>query len=363
MPPRTPPGQQIADRMIRHATRRHRMARGTERKIEELLREVMRGQKRELERLLGDLAARGVDPVRASKATKRAIADLEGALADLRKVLREGYREAGTVLRQDLLTAGRVELSVQNRLLELASDSAGAGRISRIAPREILTAIVDQKPFKGALLKDWARKMEADGFSRVERAIREGLAIGRSPSETTDLIVGKWDRRLRQYRGGLIDGAVKREIQGVVQTAYSHVQSEAQLATYRENADLIEYLIWDSELDEGTTPECRIRSGKKYTLDGRPIGHRIPWLEGPGKLHWGCRSLALPSIIGLDDPEIESFPDWIVRQSRATQEEILGVQRTEWLRSGEVAPDRYYNTRGRWLRIEEVAKREGVEAA
>lgn len=28
----------------------------------------------------------------------------------------------------------------------------------------------------------------------------------------------------------------------------------------------------------------------KYTLEGKPIGHKVPHKQVPGKIHWGCRS-------------------------------------------------------------------------
>ena len=35
---------------------------------------------------------------------------------------------------------------------------------------------------------------------------------------------------------------------------------------------------------------CQIRDGLEYTTDNKPAGHKVPWLAGPGQLHWNCVS-------------------------------------------------------------------------
>ena len=46
-------------------------------------------------------------------------------------------------------------------------------------------------------------------------------------------------------------------------------------------------------MDSRVTDECRDRNNKKYTLDGEPIGHRIPFNGGP-PYHYNCRTQLIP---------------------------------------------------------------------
>jgi hypothetical protein len=120
--------------------------------------------------------------------------------------------------------------------------------------------------------------------------------------------------------------------------------------------------------------------------DPQPIGHDYPWEDGPGRIHWNCRSLALPKLAGVDETytrgAIEPGKDfkegdlttdrgkvrkigghnttgpgrkakgdeifkvkqvttatdyekWMGRQPQKFQNDALGVQRAEAFRSGE----------------------------
>jgi hypothetical protein len=347
----------IRDRLIRYGIRSSRLANATERKLLAILRESMVSVQRQFEERLAWIAERGYD---SSDFTLRR---LEENLRDLRAVLGEGYKMAATELRRDLYSAGRLELDVQQKLLELGVDVLGKGRVATVAPREVLAALVNSKPFQGGLLKDWSRKMEAQGFAAVQGAVRRGLALSETPQQVVSRIVGKYDRSAKVYRGGLVDGAIRRDISAVVQTAYSHVQAGAREVLYLENADIIESQTWISVLDAGTTPECRLRHGLEYTLDGKPIGHSVPWLEGPGALHWNCRSMSVANLVGLEQSQPEGYQAWLKRQDVGTQNEVLGTRRAQLYRAGEVDYQRFYNSRGRWLTLEEVYKREGIEAA
>jgi len=124
---------------------------------------------------------------------------------------------------------------------------------------------------------------------------------------------------------------------------------------------------------------CRIRDGKQYTQgDHKPIGHKLPWLSGPGKAHWGCRSTSSPvvkswkELTGVDVaeftpsqrasmdgavPEDTTYADWIKKQSASRQDEILGPARGKLLREGGLSLDRFANDRGRWLTLSELEER------
>ena len=69
---------------------------------------------------------------------------------------------------------------------------------------------------------------------------------------------------------------------------------------------------WVSTLDARTTEICRIRDGLKYAVGThKPIGHLVPWLGGPGRAHWQCRSASVPVLkswreMGVDMGEMDA---------------------------------------------------------
>jgi len=356
--PRPPkPPNPALDRLILHAIRRQRVANLTERKILALLREVMLDVKRDFERRLAWIATRGYD------SSDFTLARLEANLRDLRAILRGGYVEAAKLLRRDLVAAGRLELDVQASVLRATAEAAAAGRVITVASYDLLAAIVDSKPFQGRLLREWAKKMEADGMAALQQAIRRGMALSETPQQIVSRVMGRYDRAAKVYRGGILDGVIRRDVSAVVQTAYAHVAAQARDEFYRKNADLIESVTWLATLDQITCPICSIRDGLRYTLDHKPIGHKVPWADGPGRIHWKCRCEPIPNLIGSENAFREPFREWIGRQSADVQNEVLGVRRARLLRSGKVAFDRFFNDSGKFLTLEQVYRREGVSRA
>lgn len=126
---------------------------------------------------------------------------------------------------------------------------------------------------------------------------------------------------------------------------------------------------------------CRIRDRLLYTPDThKPIGHKVPWLSGPGRLHWRCRSGQVPVLksykeLGIDLPDIEvngrtrasmdgqvpketSYADWLKNQSLARQTDVLGETRARLMRDGKLGMDALYDSKGRFLTISELKQRD-----
>jgi hypothetical protein len=60
-------------------------------------------------------------------------------------------------------------------------------------------------------------------------------------------------------------------------------------AMYEKNDDIIASLQWHATLDTRTSIWCITRDGHHYSNDDehKPKDGGPPWLQGPGKLHWG----------------------------------------------------------------------------
>ncbi|MFD1690664.1 hypothetical protein ACFSHR_26830 [Azotobacter chroococcum] len=141
----------------------------------------------------------------------------------------------------------------------------------------------------------------------------------------------------------------------VVQTAIGHTASVAREQFVETNQDIIKAERWVSTLDNKTSEPCRIRDRLQYAVGThKPVGHKIPWLAGPGRIHWNCRATSTPVTkswrelgIPIDEmspgerasmdgqlPAETTYSQWLQRQSAARQDQVLGPERGRLLREG-----------------------------
>lgn len=232
------------------------------------------------------------------------------------------------------------------------------------------------RPFQGRLLAEWAQSIEADRISRIRDAVRMGYVEQQTVSQIVQRIRGT---RARGYSDGIIE-IDRRHAEAVVRTAISHTAAFTRNRFLTANSDLIKAVVWTSTLDSRTSEGCRLRDGLKYTPgEHKPIGHKVPWLAGPGQLHWNCRSTSVPvtkswaELGGVDIGEFNpatrasmdgtvpaetTFAEWIKKQSAARQDEILGPTRGKLLREGGLTLDRFYNERGKYLDLKTLRERD-----
>ncbi|EHE7813410.1 hypothetical protein FYW07_004817, partial [Enterobacter hormaechei] len=129
-------------------------------------------------------------------------------------------------------------------------------------------------------------------------------------------------------------------------------------------------------LDTHTSSWCIIRDRKLYTLDGKPLGHEIPYLRGPGKIHFCCRSCEILITKSWEELQIASgelssatrasmsgqipaglsFSEWLVRQPYARMEQVLGVTRAQMLRDGKITVPEMFNDAGEFLTLDELRR-------
>jgi BMFP domain-containing protein YqiC len=300
---------------------------------------------------------------------------LESLLASVRKLNAQAYKTVGEELSKELKGLAEVEAGFQYSLFEseVPAQVIGSVGLAKVNLSQV-EAAVRARPFQGRLLKEWAQSMEAGRMVRIRDAVR----IGYTEQQTIDQIV----RRLRGTRArGYADGLLeidRRNAQAIVRTAVSHTAAVSREAFYDANTDLIKARKWDSTLDSRTTPICQVRDGKLYEpVSHKPIGHSIPWLGGPGRAHWGCRSVDVPVTkswreLGLDIDEAPAstrasmdgqvpaettYGAWLQRQSAARQDDVLGPNRAGLMRKGEVKFDQLFDSRGQFLTLAELQQR------
>ena len=219
---------------------------------------------------------------------------LELLLDQVRLINTQAYASVATELQNDLQELAGYEVSWQRALFESAIPNPVQVRfpIASVSAEQAYAAALS-RPFQGRLLKDWGTEIAADRMVKVRNAIRTGYLEGK----TTDQII----RSIRGTRAsGYADGFLERprkDLAAVVRTAVSHTAATARDEFNKANDEILKAERWVSTLDNKTSPMCRIRDQLQYTVNThKPIGHKVPWLQGPGKIHWCCRSTSAPII-------------------------------------------------------------------
>ena len=163
-------------------------------------------------------------------------------------------------------------------------------------------------------------------------------------------------------------------MEAVVRSAVSSTAEAASDKAFEANSDIISHVEWLSTLDSRTSTTCRIRDRLPYTLGTyQPIGHKVPWLAGPGRIHFCCRSTKLPILksalaLGISDaatrasmdgqvPQQTTYAQWLARQPASRQDEILGPERGKLLRQDRLKLQDFYNDKGKFLTLDELRER------
>lgn len=362
--------EQLQSASIGHAVDLQHLSNAEVRKIMALLNRVDEDLR---DRLLAAVGRMGVE--------RFTVKHMNTVLASVRELNKQVYEQAGEALKESVDELAAYEIDYQQTLF------------TATLPAQVLTSvplvkvdlsqvrqIASSRPFQGKLLGEWMQEMEVGRAARIRDAIRIGMVEGL----TTDQII----RRIMGIRSeGYADGLLNRsrnDIEAMVRTAISHTAQSARDAFYQANSDLISEIVWLSTLDGRTSAPCRLRDRLHYTADThQPIGHKVPWLSGPGRLHWRCRSSSTPIVkaweeLGLSKadipegtrasmdgqiPESTSYGDWIKGQSAARQDQVLGPSRGKLMREGGLTLDKFYNDQGRTLTLEQLRERDAASFA
>lgn len=215
-------------------------------------------------------------------------ARIEQQIQLLRQMINSFYSTLQSDTKAKMTTLADLEVKWNaNTLSSIAGvDVANLVAISGTAVVQAITSA----PFQGAVFSDWWTGLDQKLQTTVARAIRQAWATGQSIQDVEKLI-------------GPALMKAKQNTEIVIRSGIMDLASTARAETFQANADLIKAQLWMSTLDAHTTIICQLRDGKAYSLDGKPIGHKLPYLGGPGKAHWGCRSTATPVMKGenIDD--------------------------------------------------------------
>jgi len=216
-------------------------------------------------------------------------------LTDLRLKRNELMREIRNAVRPELLELAKLESNFEKRILE----SAIPIELSlATVPFITLSAIVNESPFDGRLLKDWFKGLQQTDQARLTRAINVGLTLQESVDDMVRRVAGT---RRNGYRDGVL-AITRRNAESVVRTAVNHVSNAAREKMWEANSDIIAGLRWTATLDGRTTAICRSRDGKIAPIGDKPIPKGYELLSPPGArppAHMNCRSVMVAVVDGV----------------------------------------------------------------
>jgi SPP1 gp7 family putative phage head morphogenesis protein len=348
----------LLDRTIDHAIDFQRYSNGVVRRMVAVLN-------RTDARLTAQLAEALMQLDRESFTVER----LDALLSSVRALNAQAYAAVFEELRPELMALAEAEADAQVGALRSTLPGVVQARfpVAGVSIDQVFAAALS-RPFQGRLLRDWAKTVEDGRLVLVRNAIRQGYMEGRTTAEIIAKLRGS---RALNFKDGLLDRS-RRELATVVQTALSHTAQTARQAFYDANTSVIKALKWTATLDTRTSPMCRARDGKLYDPEThKPLGHHIPWLGGPGRLHFNCRSVSSPVTkswqeLGIDAkdmppgtrasmdgqvPEDMTYAQWFAKQSAARQDEIVGPVRGKLYRAGKLSFDAFTDDKGRWLTL------------
>lgn len=351
----------LRDKSVGHAVDLHRFSNGVQRRMVATLNRADAS----LSAQLAEALAR-VDPLTFT------VERLESLLTSVRTLNQQAYRQVQNALEPELKSLAAYETGYQARTLTATLPVNLA--VNTVAADQVYAAALS-RPFQGRLLAGWMANLAESRAAQVRNAVRVGFVEGKTATEIVRTLSGT---KALGYADGLFDKS-RRELMTVVNTALSHTAQTARQQFYRANEDIVKAVQWVSTLDTRTSEECAIRDGLEYTAEGEPIGHSIPWLGGPGRLHFNCRSVDVPVTkswrelgLDLDDtsagtrasmdgevPENQNYAEWLGNQSASRQDDVLGATRGELFRQG-VPMEKFYNDKGVFLTLDELYKREGL---
>jgi len=347
--------EKLVDLYIERAIDLLRLEAGTRDKVVLLLHEL------ETE-LVKQLAAADPTGTPSAARQRKRLADL---LEAVRSSIRATYRDIATLMGREIREIIDLEATWT---VSAINDAIGVTFVDAALTRGQLETLVSDVLIQGAASKDWWARQAAGFADKFADEMRKGVALGEANGKLVERVRGT---RTAPGIMQISESSAERLVRASVQAAANTGREKM----YDENDDLIAALEWSSTLDLRTSDWCKVRDGLKYTNKGhKPIGHDVPWLEGPGKLHWGCRSTSVPRLkswreLGIDEDEIPettrasmdgqvpadmTFESWLKKQSAARQDAALGATKADLWRRGKISFRDLLDQRGRPVTTEEL---------
>ena len=300
----------------------------------------------------------------------------EQVLGEVRRVNTEAYAAAEAEIQRELEGMAEHQADWEYAALVAILPLLVQRRypVQRVAPVPALSQALGE-PIQGRTLTNWLADARDSRITSIVNAVRTGTMDGLSIAEIIQKVRGT---KAAKYADGVLQSA-RKNIETIIKTGITAIVESIKDAFWQNNAELVEAVQWVSVLDSRTSHYCQARAGKLYTPNTfKPIGHKIPWLQGPGKLHFRCRSTSTRvlkswrklgiselspadrSLLSGEVPAETTYSEWLSRQSAARQDQILGKERALLYRNGDLSFSQMFNQYGQWLTLEQLRQRNRI---
>lgn len=361
-------GDDVLDGLLDHEVRLRAVQNAAVRRALRKVAALREAMHRLVTRGLADFPA-GARPTAAERRR------IERLLRELDRVAASTMSEVVAELRREAIAVGQYEAGYVRDLMSKAVKPEMVGLSLPVVEAGRLAAIIGEAPFGGQVFSEWAASVSAAAARNVRAVVRSGILRGEPVPEIARRAFGRAVRR-----GGVwmrVGGAFEvttRHAETMVRSAYSAATNAARTATYQANEDILKGVEWVGTLDMSICQLCMARDGLLYTLDGKPQGHEVPWLEGPGNLHPRDRCTSTPVLksweeLGLNAtrlpkeyrrsmdglvPAKRNFREWAQAGGYRRQVELFGRRRADAIRAGRLEVPDMWDDHGRFLTLRQL---------
>ena len=323
---------------------------------------------------------------------------MQGLTKALRAIRVKAWAKSETDLVKAIKDVSRAEVEFMGKALQtsipVVFDPA-------LPSAQLLTSLVETRPFRGNILKDWAKRTRLVDVNRIEQQVRIGMVAGEDSKAIARRVVGSVSRR---GADGVTE-VTRRQATALTRTAVNAFSNDAKQAFYAANSDVFSEEQYISTLDEVTTPICRSLDGNQYSpgegpippqhmqcrsirvavINGEVLGLRpaSPFTESmllreyvaTNKLKSVRRRVDLPrGHKGAYDifkrgrvreltgqvPAKVTYQEWLTRQSAEFQNDVLGTARGKLFRDGGLTLKQFVNPKGKLISLRELIIKENA---
>ncbi len=286
---------------------------------------------------------------------------LQRLASDMEAKISDSVERGVKRLRPDLIEIAQAEAAWQVKAMRQAVPISFE---YRMPARPVLAELIENGPLAGKQLSAWSVDLSTAARNRIVTRLNQGIVRGESIDTLVRAVRGT---RTNAFSDGLLQTS-RREAEALVRTAITDVTGGARLRTVRANLDIVKGWKWVATLDTRTCAVCGSRDGNVYEPD---VGFAAP--------HISCRCAPVPVTkswkeLGIDlkdappgtrasmDGQVaadQTWSRWIKRQSVARQDEALGPERAQLLRTGKLDPGEFAD-KDRIVPLEELKRRHGI---
>jgi SPP1 gp7 family putative phage head morphogenesis protein len=264
----------------------------------------------------------------------------------LRKALPTGSRnivntvEISPQFAQSVVTTDPTQLNVVTLSDDLFAAAQGAPQTYSLTAAQGATITLPN----GSTVEKAFRGIAVDQAEQFAQVVRSGLLTGETTPAIAKRLIGNLQfgeeaRTVKQLiaAGGQSTAVANNQVMALVRTSINQVANTASQQVYEANQDITKKYKYVATLDTRTSSICRALDGREFSYGQGPMPPQ----------HFNCRSTTVPVIdyegLGFSPPPParrasmdgqvpanQSYGDWLSKQSKETQEEVLGKGKTAY---------------------------------